>query len=247
MRYVAAPFVLLYKLWFGLMFFGQLILLWPVFKILMSREKWFPTCFIVMRAWARFLKFSMGVFVKKTKNVPLPKPPYIICANHSSYLDIVLMYCVMPKYFLFLGKHELRKWPLMRIFFLRMNITVNREKRIEAVRSLIRAGNELDAGTNIAIFPEGTMPEGAPKMIPFKNGAFQLAIKKQVPIVPVTFVNNWKLFSDHTKAFTGGRPGFSHVQIHEAIETKGMTDQDLVALSDRIFKIIQQPLLDDEN
>lgn len=249
MQYIFAPFVLLYKLWFGLMFFGQLLLLWPVLKIVLSREKWYPIAFKINQGWSRVLQVTLFVPLIKKLEAPFPKSPYIVCANHTSYLDIVLMYSVIPDYFLFIGKHELLKWPLLRVFFLKWNITVNRQNRIEAVKSIVRASHEMDQGTSIAIFPEGTMPPAneAPQMVGFKNGAFKLAIKKQVPIVPVTFLNNYKLFSDHTMPFRKGRPGISRVIVHEAIETKGMTDQDLVPLKKRVREVIEKALTDYEN
>lgn len=242
MRYVAAPFVFIYKLYFGIMFFLQLLLLWPVFKIVLSKRKWFPIAYRINTVWSRVLQVTLFVPLQKKRIGTFPEPPYIICANHTSYLDIILMYAVAPHYFLFIGKHELLSWPLLRIFFLKWNITVNRQNRIEAVKSIVRAGKEIDEGHCIAIFPEGTMPATAPKMIRFKNGAFSLAIKKQVPIVPITFRDNWKLFSDHTQPFFKGRPGFARVVIHETIPTEGMTDEDLVALRQQTFEAIDSAL-----
>ncbi len=142
-----------------------------------------------------------------------------------------------------MGKHELLKWPLLGLFFKKeMDIAVNRTNKIEAVKSLIKVGNKLEDGWSVVIFPEGTMPQHAPQLLEFKNGAFSLAIKKQVPIVPVTFLTNWKLFSDHAQVFQRGRPGVSKVIIHAPIETKGMTEQDLVPLREQVFNTINNAL-----
>jgi 1-acyl-sn-glycerol-3-phosphate acyltransferase len=64
----------------------------------------------------------------------------------------------------------------------------------------------------------------------FKNGAFKLAIDKQLPVIPITYTNNWKLLQNggFFKAF--GRPGIAKVIIHESISTIGLTDADLVHL-----------------
>lgn len=94
------------------------------------------------------------------------------------------MYNVIPEYFLFMGKYELLRWPLFNMFFKDMNIAVNRGSHVEAAKAFRRAANALDRGTSLALFPEGTIPVFTPRLKPFKDGAFKLAIEKQVPIVP---------------------------------------------------------------
>ena len=172
--WLLAPFRLLYKLWFLVVFFVSILLLYPLFKFLLAKPSRYPSAFKLMRAWAGFLQWSILAPVKVEKRAPLPPPPYIICANHSSYLDIVQMYNVVPDYFLFMGKHTLRKWPLFRMFFKDMNITVNRTNRVEAARSLERSAAALRKGECIAIFPEGTIPYSAPRLGTFKAGGFQI-------------------------------------------------------------------------
>ena len=76
-------------------------------------------------------------------------------------------------------------------------------------------------------------PFDTPKLAPFKNGPFKLAIAAQAPVVPITFVHNWKLLPPWpTLAGPGGRPGFSFVKMHKPIPTDGMTEDD-VADADR--------------
>ncbi len=53
----------------------------------------------------------------------LPPGPYVICSNHSSYLDIIQMYPILPRTkFMFIGKAELLRWPVINIFFKKMDI-----------------------------------------------------------------------------------------------------------------------------
>src|ERR1051325_3977943 len=116
----------LWKIWFVLNFLITLILLYPVFLILLSNEKWFPAAFRLMRFWAKELCYGAGIFPSVKYEVDLEKipQPCVLVSNHCSYLDIVLSYVAMPKYFIFVGKQELDKAPLFRIFFRRMNILV---------------------------------------------------------------------------------------------------------------------------
>jgi len=241
-RWAFAPLRFAYKLWFGVVFFGSLILLYPPFKIMLKRRK-LRSAFRLKRAWGAFLSFA-GMFPLRARWVgALPQPPYVICCNHSSYIDIPQVFNLMPHYFLMMGKYELLRWPLFRIFFKGMDIAVNRGSRMEAARALRHAADAIDRGSCIALFPEGTIPDSAPRMKHLKNGAFRLAIEKQVPIVPVTFLNHWKIFGDPEDLLSRGRPGIARAIVHPPIPTGGMTEADLVRLRMKVHAVIEAPLI----
>jgi 1-acyl-sn-glycerol-3-phosphate acyltransferase len=196
-----------------------------------------------MKIWAECLLALNGIIYRvKYESAPDPKTPYIICPNHCSYLDIILLYCIFPNYTVFMGKQELSKAPLFNIFFKRMNILVDRKRRISAHRAFIRAGMELEQKHSVVIFPEGTIPPNAPKLKVFKNGAFRLAIEKQVPILPVTFLNNWKFLGTGAFFRSAGRPGLAKVVVHHPVTTDGMNEESLVLLRTKVFNTIQSEL-----
>lgn len=237
------PFRWVFKIWFGTVFFLSLLVLYPFFRLLLRRERDYPKAFRLMRVWGRFLNVALLVPASVERRGRLPAPPYVACVNHSSYLDIIHTYSVLPDYFLFMGKYELLKWPLFNIFFKGMNIAVNRGSRTEAAKALLKAARALDKGASVAIFPEGTIPHTAPRMKPFKDGAFKLAIEKQVPIVPITFLDHWRLFGDPEDPLSRARPGIARAVVHEAIETRGLTEADLDNLRQRVFERIEAPLI----
>jgi 1-acyl-sn-glycerol-3-phosphate acyltransferase len=243
-KWLFLPLRWVYKVYFALVFFGSLVLLYVPFRVLLHKPKRYERAFRLKRAWAFFLHWASGVPLRVDRRAPLPKAPYVICCNHSSYLDIIQMYNVIPEYFLFMGKYELLRWPLFNIFFKDMNIAVNRGSRIDAAKAFRRAANALDQGTSLTLFPEGTIPAFTPRMKPFKDGAFKLAIEKQVPIVPITFVDHWRLFGEPMEAFSRARPGLARTVVHPSISTVGMTEADLVALRDLVYRIIEGPLLE---
>jgi 1-acyl-sn-glycerol-3-phosphate acyltransferase len=243
-RWLFLPLRWLYKLWFALVFFGSLVVLYPYFRLLLGHPDRYPRAFRMKRRWACFLQWSLGVPQTVENRGTLPEGPYVICCNHGSYLDIIQMYNLMPSYFLFMGKYELLKWPLFNIFFKGMNIAVNRNNRVEAAMALRKAGEAIDRGTSIALFPEGTIPAQAPRMKSFKDGAFRLAIEKQVPIVPVTFVDHWRLFGEPLELFARARPGRARAVLHPPVPTSGMSLDDVVALRHRVYDIIEAPLLE---
>ncbi len=194
-----------------------------------------------MRVWGGTLHRLGGVYIWHMRKPQFPDPPYIICPNHSSYLDIVLMYSIVPDYFIFMGKGEIKSWPLFNILFTKgMNILVERASKMDSHKAFMKAGEEIDRGSCVVIFPEGTIPKSAPKMKAFKNGAFKLAMEKQVPIVPITYKNNWKLLQPGAVLKAWARPGISKVVVHDPIVPKGNSEEEMVNLRHRAFEIIQK-------
>lgn len=246
MFYVHAPFRALYKIYFGIVFFITLAIQFPFYYILTRSEKLTPAIFVMMRYfWSPLLQILLLVWInKKRTNKLTQNTPYIYCPNHTSYHDIIFMNRAIPGKFLFMGKAELKKWPLMNVFFKngKFNISVNRKSAMAATRSLQLAKKRLGENKSIIIFPEGTIPENAPILNKFKSGAFKLAIETQIPVVPITFLDNWALMSDPSNLFGPCRPGISRVIVHDPISTIGMTEKDIVPLQKKVFEIIENDL-----
>jgi 1-acyl-sn-glycerol-3-phosphate acyltransferase len=74
----------------------------------------------------------------------------------------------------------------------------------------------------------------------FKNGPFKLAIEKQIPIILITYLTNWKLLPEHSNGI--GHPGVSKIIVHEPVETKGMTEENMEELKEKVYAIIEAPL-----
>lgn len=169
----------------------------------------------------------------------------IIIANHASYLDIFLFHSLLSSHpFIFLGKSEILKYPLIRTYFRSLNIPVFRDTRIKAAKSLVLAKKKIQKKWSVVIFPEGGIPDGnRPKMIPFKDGAFQLAKDQKVPILPITFVNNYRLFTDMTDFFGSCYPGFANVIIHDVISAEVVDATPTEELKNRCFEIVSGGLV----
>ena len=226
-----------------LVFLILAIPMFPLFYFLLKTDKRIHQAFKLKRIWAKIILFFTGIVVVQNNKELLPKSPYVICANHASYLDIVLMFVVIPETFLFLGKAELLKWPIIKIFFRNMDIPVDRSNGMKAKKSIELTKEAIQKGFSVAIFPEGLIPsEGIPKMKPFKRGAFVLAVSQQVEIVPITFVNNWKLFATESDLFGPGRPGLAKVIFHKPISTKGKTEKDIPQLVKETFSSIEKDI-----
>ena len=103
----------------------------------------------------------------------------------------------------------------------------------------MRAQRRLQSGLSICIFPEGGVPEEHIVLDSFKDGAFRLAIKHQIPVVPITFYDNKKRFS---YTFFSGGPGALRVKMHQFVSTKGLSLQDTKSLNDKSRTLLLQSL-----
>jgi len=107
--------------------------------------------------------------------------------------------------------------------------------------ALGKCAEELDQGNNLVIFPEGGITsKNPPEMARFKDGAFRLAIEKQIPIVPVTIPYNWIILPDDGKLLLHRHKNM--IIFHEPIETKGLTSEDLAQLKSRVYEVIDKEL-----
>ena len=165
---------------------------------------------------------------------------YIFVANHTSMTDIMLMLVSVKNPFVFVGKKELAKIPLFGFFYRKTCILVDRSDAKSRQAVFLQAQRRLKNGLSICIFPEGGVPNEEVVLDQFKDGAFRLAINHQIPVVPMSFLDNKKRFS---YTFFSGGPGIMRTIIHEFIETKDMTIEDTKVLRETSRDIILEPLL----
>jgi len=167
---------------------------------------------------------------------------YIYCANHTSNLDIVLFCLVAKGRYHFMGKEELTKNPVLGMFFRTIDIAVSRESKISAFRAFKKAGENLENGMSLIIFPEGKIDDLYPPILhEFKNGPFRLAIEKNIPIVPVSVINVWRIMWDSGFKY-GTRPGIVDVYVHQPILTSILATESADVLKDEVFNKINNKL-----
>jgi len=140
-----------------------------------------------------------------------------------------------------MGKSELLKVPLFKNFFVYLDIPVNRRSIRDSHRAFSLAGEKLDAGYSQVIYPEGTISNFG-ILRQFKNGAFRLAIEKQVPIVPVANLNNWRYLQNGGFFKSFGKPGFPRIIVGNPIATAGLTEENLPEIREKVYTFIQQEL-----
>lgn len=241
MKWIKAIFTNLWKVYIGVIFSLTAILLYPFFLIVLALPNGRRKSFSLFVLWSRLIQVFGMYPIRKNKGIDTGGKAFVLVANHTSYLDIFLMFSTFPKQpFLFLGKSEILNYPIIKTYFKNLNIPVDRKNKTQAGQAFIKAKGALEEGFSICIFPEGGIPDlQAPKMARFKDGAFLLAKKTGAPIVPVTMINNYRLFSDPDDFFGPARPGFSNVFVHDQVYVNEENIKDMKA---KCFKLIESKL-----
>lgn len=152
--------------------------------------------------------------------------PCIYVGNHQHNLDIQTLSGVYPPNTVVIGKKELRWIPILGFFFMGSgHILLDRANRSSSVASLVAVAEEMRRRhLSVLIFPEGHRAKGAMHMLPFKKGAFRLAIQTQTPIVPILH-QHLSTYYDFREKRVGGVE--IHVRVLDPISTKGLTDRDV--------------------
>ncbi|KAH9498951.1 glutathione synthetase ATP-binding domain-like protein [Bulinus truncatus] len=178
-----------------------------------------------------FLGRMMGVKVTiKGKEILEKDEPAVIVINHQSSIDMIPLFTLWPKNCVSLAKRELwltgpfglGAWLCGTIYINRLD-TQSARKTMESAVGLIK-----NKKLKVAIFPEGTRNHHG-SMLPFKKGAFHLAVTGQVPIIPVVFSSYDTFYSKPEKRFDEGT---IIVEVLPPISTIGLGTEDVTALTE---------------
>jgi 1-acyl-sn-glycerol-3-phosphate acyltransferase len=239
---IMRTFTILYTIWAAFWFVLLFLCLFPFFWIFLQKEHWKIKAHYLNRVWGKILFFLIGIPVKvQYEFEPAHNKAYVFCANHFSYLDIAVMGLILRNYYAFVGKASLKNVPLFGYMFRKLHIMVDRGDPNSRFNSLNRSIKALRSGRSIIIFPEGGIhSKNIPQIyLPLKDGAFIMAIQQQVPLVPITFLNNYKIQHDDELLLY---PQAVRVIVHKPIETVGMTQGDVEGLKKRFYDIVQGAL-----
>lgn len=153
---------------------------------------------IAQWATARGFKYVMAATTGVTFNVVDPKGhldsvrPAVFIGNHQTELDVLMLGCMFPKYCSVTAKSSLKKVPFLGWFMtLSGSIFIDRKNTKDAKDAMKGAADEIRSRRqSVYMFPEGTRSYAKePMLLPFKKGAFHLAVQAQVPIVPCVVSN----------------------------------------------------------
>lgn len=178
----------------------------------------------LIRLWARALVRAAGIdlHIENVERID-PAKRYILVANHYSYFDIPCILAAIPQPIRFMAKKSLFSipifgWALTRSGF----VPVDRKNRRTAVKSFDLAAERIRKGNTVVVFPE----EGRSRertMRPFQRGAFLLALKSELEMVPMAIDGTYDVFRVGAKAIT---PGRVTIRVGTPIPCAGLTLRD---------------------
>ena len=231
----------LYRIWFYILVSLPIFIFSPLLLLTTFSERTYPQFFWLARnLWANTIIYGMFCFPRISYEQRLEKgQSYMLVANHTSMLDIMMMLKTSKNPFVFVGKKELVNIPVFGFFYKRVCILVDREDSRSRTAVYRRAQKRLNQGLSICIFPEGGVPEEHIILDEFKDGAFKMAIAHNIPIVPITFYDNKDRFP--FKYFSGG-PGITRVKVHSFFKTKELKENQKSELREEVRQVILEEL-----
>ena len=163
----------------------------------------------------------------------------VFCANHQSNIDPPILFNALHPRLHILFKAELKKLPLLgKAFQVGGFVPIDRARREQSMAAIDQAAQSLREGNSFLTFPEGTRSRtGA--LLPFKRGPFLMALKAQVPIVPVAVQGGTASMRKGSRIV---RPATVSVRIGEPIETQGMDLSDREQLADLVRARVEELL-----
>lgn len=163
-----------------------------------------------------------------------PRRPYVVVSNHESFVDILLI-SHLPWEMKWLSKVEILRIPVLGWnMVLAGDVPVERGTRKSALKAMRRCQKVLARRVSVMMFPEGTR-SGTDDMLPFKEGAFRLAVDSGVPILPLVVRGTRNALPKHGWRF--GRSD-AEVRVLAPVETTGLTTKDVPGLTQRVRDLI---------
>jgi 1-acyl-sn-glycerol-3-phosphate acyltransferase len=178
-----------------------------------------------------FFVWVVGVRVRVEGREKIPEGVCLFVANHTSSADAPAVVGAIPRRIAVLLKESLFKWPIVgQAFTLARFIPVNRQDRDSAIASVEKAVEAMRRGQSFLIYPEGTRsPDG--RLQEFKKGAFALAIKAGVPVVPVACSGAQRVMAKRSLEI---HPGEILVEFLEPIDAAKYPFEERDALNQRV-------------
>ncbi|CAM1505242.1 Fc.00g108790.m01.CDS01 [Cosmosporella sp. VM-42] len=175
------------------------------------------------------MRYTTGVWfeIEDPKNVLGTTRPAVFIGNHQTELDVLMLGTMFPKYCSVTAKASLKKTPFLGWFMaLSGSIFIDRKNAKDAREAMKGAASEITSKRqSVYMFPEGTRSYTKdPDLLPFKKGAFHLAVQAGVPIVPVIVANYSHVLYIKSLVFKGGK---IPIKVLDPIPTKNLTAADV--------------------
>jgi len=245
MMFIVWPFRILYTTYAFICFVAIMLFIFPFVLIATFFGKIRGGNMIIrlLRFWSGAWFLLVGI---RHSNIyryrPDPSLQYIFVHNHISYLDAAIAVETLRQPFRALGKIEMKDFPVFGIIYRVFVVMVDRKNPENRARSIMELKSVLSQGISIMIFPEGTFNETSAPLKSFYDGAFRIAIETQTPILPVLFLDAYQRM--HYRHMFTLNPGRSRSLFLEPVPVAGMTLTDVGALKEKVFRIMEENLME---
>lgn len=163
----------------------------------------------------------------------LKHQPCIYTSNHQSNFDMFTIGSIYPENTVIIGKKELIWFPFFGLFYMAAgNIMIDRKNKNKAIHSLDHVVDEIKKrNVSVWVFPEGTRNKSGIGLLPFKKGAFHMAISAKVSVVPIVCSSIRKVIDSENKKIFGGK---IKIKVLEPVNTENMTIDDVEILMNSV-------------
>lgn len=233
-------FIYIWRGWFVVLGLVLTTLVAPIVYFLSLNDRFTRLNYQFMRLWCKGMFYGMGFryqLFRKTSKTLDPKKQYIIIANHTSMIDVMLPCILHPSHPLcYVGKKELEKIPIFGTIYKKIFVSVDRKDPKSRAEVYVKCAERIKEGKNIVIFPEGGVPDDTSIILDnFRNGAFSMAVEHGIEIVVYTFIGLKEMFPfDNRK----GYPGKVKVYLNDILEPHS----DMETLKKQAYDLIYKTL-----
>ncbi len=188
--------------------------------------------------WSRAVFAVTGI---KVRAVGLEKidasKTYVYVSNHASLFDIPAVVIAINRYVRFVAKKEIARIPIFGWVTARANIVVDRKSGPDSARSIEKAARRIALGESVIMFAEGTRTRDG-SLLPFKRGAFSLAINAGVPVVPLTILGSYEIMR---KGDLAVRKGVITIVVDRPLDIREYREkQGAITLMNKVRDIIEK-------
>lgn len=198
----------------------------------------------VAKTHSKFVLSICGVKVNTTGTENLQRgKSYIYVSNHASGFDIPAVIAGIPDQIRIVYKKELEKIPFFGwgLKYGKTYIAINRSRGMDAAHSLDAAAEKIRNGASVLLFAEGTRTKDG-KLQPFKRGAFNLAVKSGVPVIPLTINGSFKILPKKKLRIV---PGEINLVINKPIQVlKDGGKPEELRLMEEVYQAITKNYID---
>ena len=212
--WLALPYAVYAIVLFTVLAVGVLVLILPIPSVSLRRK--------MVRGAARLFLFLAGIRLTVLHLERLPAEACVVVANHSSYLDGIVLFAALPPVFGFVIKREMSRVPLANLLLRRIGAHyVDRGQGHKGARDTRKLLKQAASGGSLAFFPEGTFSI-TPGLMKFRSGAFLVAARAGFPVLPVAIRGSRLALPPGTFL---PHPGHIEIEITPPIATPPSTDE----------------------